>query len=127
MAAMTECRVLVVEDEEVIAAALDDTLQGVGAVVLGPVGSVREALALLERERPAAAVLDLNLHGEMAGPLMDALARRAIPFVVGSGYAGLGLPERHQAAPLLTKPYGLADMVMALWGVLRGSGKVVAG
>lgn len=80
-------RVLVVEDEYVIAVSLRDHLQAIGSTVIGPVPSVEKAIQLIESNpRIDAAILDLNLGGSKAYPVADALQARKIPFIFASGY-----------------------------------------
>lgn len=107
-------RVLVVEDEALVAMLVEDALLDAGAVVIGPVATVVEALALLERELPDVAVLDLNLAGETSTPVADALASRGVPFVVATGYGADGLPPGHAEVPVLAKPYDPDDLTSAL-------------
>jgi CheY-like chemotaxis protein len=107
-------RVLVVEDETLVAMLVEDTLVDAGVVVLGPVATVSESLALLEKERPDLAVLDLNLAGETSEPVAEALIRLGVPFVVASGYGAAGLPQRLASAPVLAKPYAPEDLTAAL-------------
>ncbi|SDB15918.1 response regulator [Belnapia rosea] len=107
-------RVLVVEDEALVAMLVEDALLDAGALVLGPVATVAEALALLERDMPDVAVLDLNLAGETSTPVADALAARGVPFVVATGYGADGLPPGHAEVPVLAKPYDPDDLTTAL-------------
>jgi len=79
-------RVLIVEDEFLIALELESTLRSVGYHVLGPVATVQEALELLRTESPDAAVLDVNLAGERVTPVAELLRAMSVPFVLSSGY-----------------------------------------
>ena len=85
-------RILVVEDEFLIALDISDALEQGGLVVIGPLASVRDALAALEREHVDGALLDANLGGEPVGPLADALFARRVPFAFVSGYGREQLP-----------------------------------
>lgn len=107
-------RILVVEDEALVAMLVEDALLDAGALVIGPAATVAEALVLLEHETPDAAVLDLNLAGETSTPVADALALRRIPFVVATGYGADGLPPGHLTVPVLAKPYDPDDLTAAL-------------
>lgn len=89
--------VLVVEDEYLIAMDLQLLLEGNGWRVIGPVATVREALALLEIETPRVALLDINLGDELVTPVAVALRASGIPFAVASAYAD---PERY-AGPVM--------------------------
>jgi CheY-like chemotaxis protein len=105
-------KVLVAEDEAIIALDLAITLRELGCEVLPPVPSVARALALLAAERPDAALLDLRLTDGPATPVAQALAAAGVPFAVTSGLeAGqLGKEPALRAAPYLAKPYGYAGL-----------------
>jgi CheY-like chemotaxis protein len=98
-------RVLVVEDEMIVAWLLQDLLADLGCVVIGPAANVNQALGMVEAEAVDAAVLDVNLNGQMSYPVADALAARGVPFVFTTGYAKDGVLERYRANPILQKPY----------------------
>lgn|SRR5688572_16050045 len=97
-------RILVAEDEYLLADALADALIALGAQVVGPVGGLAEALALVTTAPIDGAVLDINLRGEMVFPLADALAADGVSYVFATGYGQESLPERYQAVPTLSKP-----------------------
>ncbi len=107
--------VLVVEDEALVAMEFASVLRQQGCTVIGPAPSVARALALLEKQWPDVALLDLNLNGEPALPVAAALNARGVPFVVVSGYgeAQSAEPElRH--APRVTKPVRRDELIRAL-------------
>ncbi len=107
-------KVLVVEDEALVAMLVEDALLDAGFGVLGPAATVGEALLLLDRERPDAVVLDLNLAGENSSPVADVLAKRGIPYVIATGYGAAGLPPGHRNAKVLAKPYDPAELTSVL-------------
>lgn len=111
-------RILLVEDELVLALGVADTLGDLGAVVVGPVATVEDALALVERVPEIdCAVLDVNLGREVAYPVADSLAARGIPFLFATANLRAHLPERFAQAPLCAKPFQPAafrDAVAAL-------------
>lgn len=111
-------RVLIVEDEYFLADELDRTLRSAGAVVLGPVASVEAALDWLDRETADAASIDVNLGGEMAYPVADALRARSVPFLFTTGYDQAALPERYADARRLEKPVDAREVVRALGRLL---------
>ncbi len=84
-------RILVVEDEFLIAMELDKTLRDAGYQVIGPASDVSTALGLLQGERPDAAVLDVNLAGERVTPVAEVLRAMIVPFILTSGYAAADL------------------------------------
>ncbi|HQS71514.1 MAG: hypothetical protein B7Y36_00175 [Novosphingobium sp. 28-62-57] len=96
-------RILVIEDEFIVAAMLCDTLEDAGAIALGPVGRVSEAMASISAGGIDAAVLDWNLAGESGLPLAEALAERGVPFVIATGYGSVDAPFDDR--PILGKPY----------------------
>ena len=80
-------RILLVEDNYLIAMELTDELNGQGAEVIGPAASVNEALYLIESTGQIdSAVLDINLKGEMIFPVVDALMELDVPFLFLTGY-----------------------------------------
>lgn len=109
-------RVLVVEDEPVVAMCLEDILDGLGCEPVGPAGRLAEGLVLAEREELGAAILDINLAGERSTPIAEALRRRGVPFAFASGYGAA--PEGFETLPLIEKPYREADIHAALKALL---------
>lgn len=99
-------RVLVVEDEVLVAMDLEALLTEAGYEVLGPAPSVSCALRLLEAATPRAALLDLNLAGRTSAPVADALRRLGVPFLVVTGYSDARLEAPNlRDVPLIRKPY----------------------
>ena len=104
-ATLGEKHVLVAEDEYFLAEDLCRDLEGLGAVVVGPVPSVKRALTLIAAAPVIdAAVLDVNLGGEMVYPVADALLARSVPFVFTSGYDDTMLKERYPQVPRCQVP-----------------------
>lgn len=112
-------RVLVVEDEALIALELMETLNASGFAPFGPARSASEALALLARERCDAAVLDVTLGHETAEPVARALYARRVPFVVASGYEQSQLAPELGLAPFLRKPVDAQALVRELKALLK--------
>ena len=107
-------RILVVEDDPLIAMELADLLAGRGAEPMGPAPTVRAALAALAESRPEAAVLDLNLRGERSTPVAAALREAGVPFVLATGYARSQIEEPELAGiPLVPKP--VDHRLLAMW------------
>jgi CheY-like chemotaxis protein len=112
---LTGRRVLVVEDEFLLAMELEALLERRGCTVVGPVPTVRQALATLDEQRPEMALLDVNLKGERATPVAAALRERGIPFVLVTGYSERQLSEPElREAPRLDKPVNGRDLKCAL-------------
>ncbi|WP_254453568.1 response regulator [Siccirubricoccus sp. G192] len=111
-------RILVVEDEAIVAMLVEDGLLDAGAKVLGPASSVGEALQLIERAASdgglSAAVLDINLNGEAVAPVADRLAALGVPFLFATGYMEGCDTGGHPAAPILYKPFDPTMLVTAV-------------
>ena len=115
-------RVLVVEDEWVIAHDIEQAFRKRGAEVAGPVPSVDRARALLAAEADLdGAVLDVNLGGQMVYPLADALAQSGVPFVFATGYGAESIPERYAHVPRCYKPIDADTVARALGRQLPGA------
>ena len=113
-------RVLVVEDEPVVAMCLEDILDSLGCVTIGPASRLAEGLALAEASGLDAAILDINLGGsDRSVAIAETLRRRQIPFAFASGYGappdGFG-----DTTPLIEKPYREAEVICALRALLGG-------
>ena len=109
--------VLVVEDEYFIADDMRRVFEENGATVIGPVGSVEDALAILSEAPPIdGAVLDINLREVMVFPVADALRARGVPFVFATGYEENAVPSRLRDAIHCEKPIDPARLAKALFG-----------
>jgi CheY-like chemotaxis protein len=107
--------ILVVEDDFVLAEDIRDELEDLGAEVLGPVARVGAALDLLSAEgQPDAAILDINLAGEMVFPVADRLMSRGVPFVFVTGYSHAALPRAYAQIGCVEKPVNMQMLVTAL-------------
>lgn len=119
--ALTGRRILVVEDEMLLALDLQMILEDQGCTVIGPAPNAKRALQLLEDERPDAATLDLNLNGQSSAPVAAALAERSIPFLIISGYNSLHDDEPLlRNAPHVAKPFSNAILMDKLSALLKG-------
>src|SRR5918992_1579146 len=112
-------RILVAEDEFFIALVVEETLQSLGCTVLGPFSDLAQATEAAEREPVDAAVLDINLRGEMVYPLAERLHRHGIPFVFTTGYAVADLPERFRVFDCLRKPVDPRTLKQAVHHMLN--------
>jgi CheY-like chemotaxis protein len=111
--ALNGLRVLIVEDDAIIALDVANTLAGAGAAIVGPAHTVAGALALLERARVDAAVLDYRLERETASPVAHWLAGAGIPFLFYSS-SNAGPALAHPGVPILAKPTDAGRLVTAL-------------
>jgi CheY-like chemotaxis protein len=99
-----------VEDEMLVAWLLEDMLVDLGCAVVGPASSVKQALAMIDAEAIDAAVLDVNLNGQMSYPIADALVARGVPFVFSTGYDKDTLLDGYRTFPVLQKPFHRAEL-----------------
>ena len=108
-------RILVVEDETLLAMEARNQIAAVGAEVIGPAPSVQAALTALAAEPPDAAVLDVNLRGVWSIPVAQALRATGVPFIIVTGYGRRHLDHpAMRDAPMLEKPAPAGDLVRAL-------------
>jgi CheY-like chemotaxis protein len=119
-------RILVVEDEMLVAMNIEDMLLDLGHEVAGIASRLAPALSLAGEASLDAAMLDVNLAGENSFPVADVLAARGIPFVFATGYGLQGIEERYRDRPLLQKPFRASDLGPVLaalgGGARRGRG-----
>jgi CheY-like chemotaxis protein len=119
-------KVLVVEDEMMIAMLIEDMLDEFGCKLVGPATNVPRALELIGKESIDVAVLDLNLDGKDTYAVEDALQRKNVPFIFATGYGSTGLRQEYGNRPVLQKPFQARDLETALTEALNGS-NVAAG
>ena len=109
-------RILVVEDDFLIASQFAGALANLGAEVVGPVGSLGKAIELAETADFDCALVDINLRGLDAYPVADILIRRGAPMAFVSGYDRSHIPERYKNVPLIQKPVDPSEVARALAG-----------
>lgn len=124
MTAVRGRRVLIVEDEFLLAHDLTRYFTSMGAEVLGPAANVLAASAHVEFAD--AAVLDIDLNGQKVYPIADELARRGIPFVFYSGCGDIAIPSRFQHAGHLSKPFDGGAVFETLFPEAAGARPVAA-
>jgi CheY-like chemotaxis protein len=105
--ALTGMRLLVVEDETLVAMMIEDILTDLGCVVVDVAGTLSRGLALARDTDLAldGAILDVNLGGETVYPVAEALADRGVPFIFATGYGLTGIAEAFAHVPAIAKPY----------------------
>jgi PAS domain S-box-containing protein len=97
-------RVLVVEDEALVAMFMQETLAELGLSVVGPCSNLSEAMVAAVHEKFDAAIVDINLRGEFVYPIAEVLVARNIPFVFVTGYGAESIDRRFRAVPIIKKP-----------------------
>ncbi|HXQ14917.1 MAG TPA: response regulator [Caulobacteraceae bacterium] len=108
-------RVLVVEDEMMIAMLVEDMLAELGCVAVGPAHALEAALDLARTELGLdAALLDVNLGGQPVYAVADALREKGVPAIFSTGYGDAGLRDIDRGAQVLQKPFRAGDLAAAL-------------
>jgi CheY-like chemotaxis protein len=111
-------RVLVVEDEMMIAMLVEDMLSDLGCAVVGPAHGLEAALELARGDGIDAALLDVNLAGQPVFAVADALRAKGVPAIFSTGYGEAGLRDVDQGSPVLQKPFRAGDLARALTAAL---------
>jgi PAS domain S-box-containing protein len=115
-------RILVIEDEALVALQLQADLESAGHQVVGPARSLQAGMRLAEREEIDVALIDVSLGRETSAPIADRLLARNVPFAFVTGYSDTSmLPEHLRTMPRLIKPYALPDVQRILAGLLNGT------
>jgi DNA-binding response OmpR family regulator len=112
-------RVMVVEDDFLIAELLDEILRSRGCVVLGPLSRLALALDAAKRDTCDAALLDVNLAGEFVFPVAAVLSERHVPFMFLTGYSVDALPPEYAGQPRLGKPFKADQLAGALSNLIH--------
>ncbi|EKV32070.1 histidine kinase [Caenispirillum salinarum AK4] len=107
-------RVLLVEDEALVAMYVEDLLEDAGCEIVGPVPRLDAALSVIAAGPVDLAILDVNLNGEKVWPAADALKARGVPYVFLTGYAAGAVPGAHAAVTRLPKPLKPSDLFSTL-------------
>ena len=118
---LSTMRVLLVEDESLVAMLVKDMLAELGCTVAAHAGSVPEALEVVRAGGFHVALLDVSLEGKNVFPVAEALSAQNIPFAFASGYGRAGLPEAYRTWPLVPKPFQIEELSAALTAALLSS------
>jgi CheY-like chemotaxis protein len=114
-----KCRVLVVEDEALIALMIEDVLNRLGHEVVGPVSKLDAAMTLAHEAHFDAAILDVTVRGGKIFPVAELLSSKGIPFAISSGYAEWSLPDALKGQLRLIKPFSDAELENILTGLCK--------
>jgi CheY-like chemotaxis protein len=117
--ALSDLRVLVIEDESLVAMLVEDMLDQLGCVVVGPVSDLQPALDVVARSEIDFALLDVNLRGRPSYAAAEALEARAVPFIFISGYGQVD--ERWRSRPIIQKPFDLDRLRREMGRALAGA------
>ncbi|CAN5159688.1 response regulator [soil metagenome] len=114
-------RILIVEDESLVAMLLETILEDMGCTTVGPISNIEDALALLasdEADTLDGALLDVNVAGREVFPVADLLKAKGVPFVFSTGYGQGGLPDQWRTHATIQKPFTEAAVQQALMTAL---------
>lgn len=114
-------RVLVVEDELLVALLVESLLAQVGCIVVGPFARVPEALAAAKVELVDIALLDVNIAGEMVFPVAHVLEEKGVPFLFVTGYGQGALPRDHPEWEVCAKPFHFKELAEHLTRKLKNT------
>jgi len=120
-------RVLLVEDESLVAMMMQELLNEFGYAVLGPAGEVGAALRAAAAETFDGAILDVNLNGSPIYPVADALIARGLPFLFITGYDAESIGTRYPGVPVIQKPVEPEGLRIALAALFRNAGGAADG
>ncbi len=107
-------RILIVEDEMLVAMNIEDMLLDLGHEVAGLASRLEPALSLAREGEFDLAMLDVNLAGQTSFPVAEILAGRGIPFLFATGYGVKGIDPAYRGYPVLQKPFRARDLEVAL-------------
>ena len=107
-------RVLVIEDEAIIAMTAEDMLEELGCTLAGTAATLADALAAADTHGFDVALLDINLNGAESLPVAEKLRARGVPFIFTTGYGAAGHCDAYPEAELVTKPYRMEDLEGAI-------------
>jgi DNA-binding response OmpR family regulator len=111
---MANLRVLIVEDEGMVSMLLEDMLSELGHTVAGLAPRLAVARTLAEKIEVDLAILDVNLDGEASYPIAEILTARGVPLIFATGYGATGLKEDWRRAPVLSKPFQIRELAVAI-------------
>jgi DNA-binding response OmpR family regulator len=114
-----EPKILIVEDDYLIAALIERILISARYVVIGPIPRLFEALEEARQENFDAAILDINLNGERVYPVAEMLSKRNLPYLFITGYSDRDLPAEFSGRPRISKPFNSEELLGALSNLFR--------
>jgi len=115
-------RLLVVEDESLVALMIEDMLEELGCIVAASAASLARALALAHSEKLDGALLDMNLAGQPVYPVAEILTDRRVPFIFATGYDRSTIDRRFAHVPVVHKPFDARELGRVLAMAIVGLG-----
>ena len=107
-------RILLVEDETLIALMLEDMVESIGCAVTGLAPRVALGVTMADSGEFDLAILDVNVAGENVEPVADRLSARDVPFIFATGYGEAGVPLRYRGRPVVSKPFRADQLEAAI-------------
>lgn len=107
-------RILIVEDESIVAMMIEDFVADLGHELAGTAGRLDQALKLAQNAEADIAVVDVNLNGQHTYPVAEALKARGVPFIFATGYGAAGLDDAWKHYPVLQKPFQMEELAAAI-------------
>jgi DNA-binding response OmpR family regulator len=112
-------RILIVEDEMLVAMMIEDMIVDMGLIPAGVAARLQQGVDLAGKLDIDGAVLDVNLDGEQSFPVARVLQQRGIPFFFATGYGAKGVADEFKGSIVLQKPFNAADLESAFRSILR--------
>ena len=119
---LTGRRILLVEDEPLVALLLESIFEDEGCVIIGPYNDLNSALEAAQNGDVDVAVLDVNLAGKAVFPVAEVLSKRGVPFMLLSGYGKTRLPDDRRHWPVCAKPFKTQELLSTLRGAIAAIG-----
>lgn len=120
MAGAAKLKVLIVEDESIVAMMIEDLIADMGHEVAGTAGRLEQALFFARELAIDFAIVDVNLNGQLTYPVAEALRSRGVPFVFATGYGVQGLKDEWKQNPVLEKPFQPEELTRAIKAAAPG-------
>lgn len=111
-------RVLIIEDDSLVAMSVGDMLSDLGCSVVANAGNLTQAFEMVRAGGFDFALLDVNLRGKEVFPVAEVLSEQGIPFAFASGYGRAGLPEEFRSKPIVSKPFEIGELSAVLSSAL---------
>ncbi|HEV7437291.1 MAG TPA: response regulator [Pseudorhizobium sp.] len=121
MSEFSGIKVLIVEDESLVALMIEDMLQDLGCDIIASVARLKEACSIAATAELDLAVLDINLGEERSFPVAHILQKRGVPFMFSTGYGTAGLSAELSDSPVLSKPFSAKELEEMLSSALAVS------
>lgn len=119
MSEASKLKVLIIEDESIVAMMIEDLIVDMGHEVVGTAGRLEQAQKLATELALDFAIVDVNLNGQLTYPVAETLKARGVPFVFATGYGAQGLKDEWKQSPVLQKPFQPEDLTRAINAVAR--------